>query len=89
MINFGLGDQGFDWAHRYDDAVREVLTTDPGSFGRLVEHPDHRRAVPAPDHWLPMAYVAGMAAAADQPLSVLIDGYFGGSLSMTSYGLAL
>ena len=41
MIDFARGGQGFDWAHRYDDAAREVLPTDPGSSARLVDHPDH------------------------------------------------
>ncbi|WP_426574986.1 4,5-DOPA dioxygenase extradiol [Aquihabitans sp. McL0605] len=89
MIDFGLGGQGFDWAHRYDDAAREVLTIDPGAVAKLLEHPDHRRAVPTPDHFLPMVYLAGLAAAAGQPLDVLIDGYDAGSLSMTSYTLGL
>lgn len=87
-IDFGLGARGFDWAQRYDEATREVLTTDPAAFGRLVEHPDHAAAVPTPDHWLPAAYLAGMAAASGDVLDVLIDGYDAGSLSMTSYVLA-
>lgn len=86
-IDFGMGEQGFDWAHRYDDAVRELLTTDPGSFARLTEHPDHALAVPTPDHWLPAAYLAGMAAAEGATLDVLVDGYDAGSLSMAAYRL--
>ena len=89
MVDFRLGDEGFDWAHRFDDAVREVLTSDPASVGRLVDHPDFARAVPTPDHFLPMLYLAGLAAAADEPAEVLIDGYVAGSLSMASYGIGL
>ena len=88
LIDFSMAGQGFDWAHRYDDATRELLTTDPSSFGRLLEHPDHRRSVPTPDHWLPAAYLAGMAAAEGGTLDVLVDGYDAGSLSMTAYSLA-
>lgn len=87
MVDFSLAGQGFDWAHRYDDAAREILTTDPASVARLLEHPDHRRADPTPDHFLPVVYLAGLAAAAGEPLDVLVEGYDAGSLSMTSYTL--
>jgi 4,5-DOPA dioxygenase extradiol len=80
-------DEGFDWARRFDDAVREVLTTDPASAPRLREHRDFARAVPTPDHFLPVLYLAGLAAAANEPLRVLVDGYAYGSLSMTCYTL--
>ncbi len=86
-IDFGMAGQGFDWAQRYDEATRDLLTTDPGAFGRMVDHPDHPLAVPTPDHWLPAAYLAGMAATDDAALEVLIDGYDAGSLSMTAYRL--
>ena len=87
MVDFSMAGEGFDWAHRYDDAARELLTTDPGSVAKLLEHPDHRRAVPTPDHFLPMVYLAGLAAAGGETLEVLVDGYDAGSLSMTSYTL--
>ena len=87
MVDFSLAGQGFDWAHRYDDAARDLLTSDPGSIAKLLEHPDHRRAVPTPDHFLPVAYLAGLAAASGEALDVLVDGYDAGSLSMTSYVL--
>ena len=87
MVDFSRPGQGFDWAHRYDEAAREILTTDPGSIAKLLEHPDHRRAVPTPDHFLPVAYLAGLAAASGEALDVLVDGYDAGSLSMTSYAL--
>ena len=77
--------QGFDWAQRFDERARELLTTDPESVLSLVEHPDFAMAVPTPDHFIPMLYLAGMAAAAGEPCRALIDGYEFGSLSMTSY----
>jgi 4,5-DOPA dioxygenase extradiol len=84
-VDWSQLDHGFDWARRFDDAAREVLTTRPADIARLQEHPDFHRAVPTPDHFLPVVYVAGLAAAEGRPARVLIDGYAYGSLSMTAY----
>lgn len=86
-VDWGNPDAAFDWNRRFDDAAREILTTDPSRVGSLADHPDYDLSVPTPDHFLPMLYLAGMAAAAGEPLSVLVDGYSMGSLSMISYGL--
>ena len=79
---------GFDWAQRFDDAARALLQSKPEDIVALTEHPDFDLAVPTADHFLPMVYLAGLAAAAGTPTDVLIDGYVAGSLSMTSYTLA-
>lgn len=81
------GDTGFDWAHRFDDAARDLLVDRPGELARIVEHPDFGAAVPTPDHFVPTLYLAGLAAAAGHGAGVLVDGYAYGSLSMTSYAL--
>ncbi len=78
---------GEDWAHRFDDAAREVMTQDPAGLGAMSGHPDFARAVPTPDHFLPLAYLAGLAGAANQRAETLVDGYEMGSLSMTAYQL--
>ena len=80
-------DEGFDWAHRFDDAARELMTGSPGEVPRLREARDWDQAVPTPDHFIPLLYLAGLAGAADTPTDVLVDGYAYGSLSMTSYTL--
>ncbi|HXY44029.1 MAG TPA: 4,5-DOPA dioxygenase extradiol [Acidimicrobiales bacterium] len=78
-------EEGFDWARRFDDEARAVVLDAPGDIARLAEHPDAELAVPTPDHFLPLVYMAGLAAAADTDSDVLVDGYAFGSLSMTSY----
>ncbi|WP_132993309.1 4,5-DOPA dioxygenase extradiol [Gordonia zhaorongruii] len=86
-IDFSRPDAGFDWAQRFDDAAGEILRSSPTDVVRLDGHSDFAKAVPTPDHYLPMLYIAGLADAT--PLDVLVDGYAAGSLSMTSYTLGL
>jgi 4,5-DOPA dioxygenase extradiol len=83
-----LPDSGFDWATRFDDAAANLLTSDPARIVQLREHRDFAAAVPTPDHFIPMLYLAGLSSAADSPADVLVDGYTYGSLSMTSYTLS-
>lgn len=80
-------DTGTDWAERFDEAVMEVMTSDPASVARLADHPDFGLAAPTPDHFLPLLYLAGLAGAAGRPAEVLVSGYAYGSLSMTAYTL--
>ena len=77
----------FDWAERFDDAVIAQLADDPASMLRVTEHPDYALAVPTPDHFIPLLYLAGMAAALGKKPAPLIRGYAMGSLSMTCYGV--
>ncbi len=79
---------GRDWAHRFDDAARALATGTPTGLVDLQHHPDFKRAVPTPEHFLPLLYIAGLARAAGNPLQLLDEGYDMGSLSMTSYSLA-
>lgn len=86
-IDWKQPDAGFDWARRFDEHAREVMTQRPGDAAALVEHPDYAMAAPTPEHFLPLLYTAGAAAAAGEPAKVLVDGYAYGSLSMISYGV--
>ncbi len=84
-IDWSSPELGFDWARRFDDAARQVLTESPAEAPRLSGHPDFARAAPTPDHFIPLLYVAGLADAAHHPAQVLVDGCAMGSLSMTCY----
>ena len=77
----------FDWARRFDDAGRAVLTEKPAGAPGLQSHPDFERASPTPDHFIPLLYIAGLASAANRALEVLVDGYAFGSISMAAYTL--
>jgi 4,5-DOPA dioxygenase extradiol len=90
-----LPDDGFDWAQRFDEDAKAQLLGDPTEVARLDQHGDFRLAVPTPDHFLPLLYLAGLAGAAGDDgegragVDVLVDGYAFGSLSMTAYTLGL
>ena len=86
-IQWKQPDLAFDWAERFDDAVVEQLERSPGDILKVLEHPDYDLAVPTPDHFIPLLYVAGLAAEAGEPLQPLLRGYAMGSISMTCYGL--
>ena len=87
LINWNLPGQGTDWAHRFDDDIRAIMTSDASELGKSNSHADYRLAVPTPDHFLPLAYIAGLSSQAGAPTRTLIDGYEMGSLSMTAYEL--
>ncbi len=80
-------DAAFDWNRRFDDAVKGVMTSSPADIARMDKHGDYELAVPTPDHFVPLLYLAGLAKAAGRPVETLVEGYSMGSLSMTSYVL--
>jgi 4,5-DOPA dioxygenase extradiol len=88
-MNPGLAEEGFDWAQRFDEAVKARMLDDPAAVASLDGHADFRHAVPTPDHFIPLLYIAGLGAADDDVSDVLIDGYAYGSLSMTAYTLGM
>lgn len=86
-VDFQQPDSGYDWALRFDDAAREVLLDDPSRVMDLDAHDDYDKAVPTPDHYLPLLYIAGLADG--EPLNLLVDGHAAGSISMAAYTLGL
>jgi 4,5-DOPA dioxygenase extradiol len=57
----------------------------PGDILQLAEHDDFDLAVPTPDHFIPLLYIAAVASASNETADVLVDGPAYGSLAMTSY----
>src|SRR5690554_3420288 len=84
-MDWSRTDEGFEWNQRFDEDAKERMLTDPTEVASLDAHPDYRLAVPTPDHFIPLLYVAGAAGATGEDVDVLVDGYAYGSLSMTAY----
>ncbi|WP_298796962.1 4,5-DOPA dioxygenase extradiol [Pseudonocardia sp. 73-21] len=82
-------ESGFDWAERFDEAARDVMTGTPDALPSVQGSGDFDAAVPTPDHFIPLLYLAGLGAAAGHGADVLVDGFAYGSLSMTAYTLGL
>lgn len=81
-VDWANPEAAYDWARRFNEEAVGLLTTDPARVLDLADHPDHDMAVPTPDHFLPLLYVAGMAAESGAPADVVVDGYAMGSISM-------
>ncbi|MFT2019342.1 4,5-DOPA dioxygenase extradiol [Streptomyces sp. 796.1] len=88
-IDWGRPESGFAWAERFDDSARQLMRDEPGDSLSLQHHPDFAAAAPTPDHFIPLLYLSGLAAASGQSADVLIDGYTYGSISMTAYTLGV
>ena len=80
-------DSAFDWAERFDDAVVAQMADEPADILKVVEHPDYAQAVPTPEHFIPLLYLAGLAAAEGSRSEPIMRGYSMGSLSMTCHAL--
>jgi 4,5-DOPA dioxygenase extradiol len=89
LVERNRPDAAFDWAQRFDDAVVEQLASDPGEILKVAGHADYDLAVPTPDHFIPLLYLAGLAAAGDGVAKPLVRGYSMGSISMTCYGVGV
>jgi len=88
-IDWRAPGRGEEWARRFDDWAERSAAENPERLVAAGEHGDFQAAVPTPDHYLPLLYVAGAAAAEGAGLRTLVKGYDLGSLSMTCLGLGL
>lgn len=87
LVDWGRPEGGSDWAERFDARVKDVMTSRPEQLGDVTAHPDYGLSVPTEEHFLPLAYLAGLCARAGQPAQVLVEGATLGSITMTSYVL--
>jgi 4,5-DOPA dioxygenase extradiol len=87
QIDWRRPEGGEAWAEAFDREARTVLSDAPGDLSRLEGHPDFERAAPTPDHFLPLLYLAGLAAEAGERPEVIVEGCVFGSISMTSYAI--
>ncbi len=85
LLDWGGGETGADWAVRFNERCGELVREDPARVASLAGHPDYHVAVPTPEHFLPLAPIAGLAAASGATMTTVVDGYVAGSLSMASY----
>ena len=86
-IDWQRTESAFDWAERFDAAAHEVMTSRPDTIATLERHPDYALAVPTREHFLPLAYLAGLCAATNETARSFARGGTMGSLTMTSYVL--
>jgi 4,5-DOPA dioxygenase extradiol len=87
QINWRLKEQGFDWANDFDANVKKQMVENPENLMDIMRHPKYSSAVPTPEHFLPLVYLAGLCAAEGSPAEVLVEGGTMGSLTMTSFVL--
>lgn len=87
VIDWHAGNKGYDWAERFDKDAMSLMLEDPSRIGSLTSHRDFAKAVPTPDHFLPLAYLAG-AASEGGTVDTFNEMRTMGSLSMTGYTLS-
>ncbi|OCR25331.1 dioxygenase [Pseudomonas syringae] len=89
MINFAKTESGFDWAVRFQDRVRKIITS--GDDRTLTDFPnmgaDADRSIPSADHFLPLLYVLGARDMHDDAVEFITPHCIFGSLSMMSIAL--
>ena len=79
---------GFDWAQPVRRRrPRRCSRRRPATCSDSSEHHDFERAVPTPDHFIPLLYIAGLADGGRRHDRRAVDGYAYGSLSMACYTL--
>ena len=84
-IDWGRRDGTYDWGERFDAEVKGIMTSAPRELLGVGAHSDYADSVPTPEHFLPLAYLAGLCQVAGEAAEVLIEGGAMGSITMTSY----
>lgn len=84
-IQWGAGNTGTDWANRFDTDVAEIMSSEPTQLAGITTHSDWALSAPTPEHFLPLAYIAGIASETRAEITRFNYSRTMGSLSMTSY----
>jgi 4,5-DOPA dioxygenase extradiol len=84
-IQWGADGRGYEWADSFDTAVKSIMMNNPQAITTVNENKAFSLAVPTEEHFLPLAYIAGITTTTDASVSVFNDERTIGSLSMTSY----
>jgi 4,5-DOPA dioxygenase extradiol len=84
-IDWGRADSAFGWGEAFDAEVKHIMGSTPGRLAQALLHPAYALSVPTPEHFLPLAYIAGVARASGEPAAAFAEGGTMGSLTMTSY----
>ncbi|MBX3289226.1 MAG: 4,5-DOPA dioxygenase extradiol [Acidobacteria bacterium] len=75
----------FDWAERFEALAREAILS--GDHAPLINYQalgrDAKLSAPTPDHYLPLLYVLALARE-DDGITFPVEGFDGGSISMTT-----
>jgi 4,5-DOPA dioxygenase extradiol len=84
-VQWGRANYAEPWALDFDNATREVMRERPSDLGELEHHAAFAASAPTPEHFLPLAYIAGLASDAGEHPEVFVEGSEMGSLTMTSF----
>ncbi len=86
LIDWGRKDNGFNWAHEFDDFIQENI--ERGNHENVINYlrtgENAKLSVPTPDHFYPILYILGASDEEDK-ISIYNKSCMMGSLSMTSY----
>lgn len=86
LISWRNPEGGYDWAQEANEQIKKLFVD--GDAGALADYPSLgaavRRAVPTPEHFLPLLYILALKGADDEPV-IFNDSLTLGSLSMTSF----
>ena len=77
--------QAFDWAVRFEEEVKRMITL--RNYSPLIDYESLGRdailSVPTPDHYLPLLYVLSLSRE-EEVATFPVEGFDGGSVSMLS-----
>ncbi len=88
-IDWDSPEGGYPWAERFDERARTTMLGSPGDVATLEADRDYSLIAPTPEHFIPLLYIAALAARSGRTAEVLVQGLAYGSISMTSFALDL